>query len=254
MNKEYVQEYIRLEKEHWWFLVREKFIHAFLKKNLSDGGNQKLHILNIGVSGGATTKVLEYFGDVVSVETEAFFISYLREQNIQVTEASITQLPFADNHFDLVCAFDVIEHVENDQQALREMQRVCKANGSICISVPAFQQLWSNHDVVNLHYRRYTKNAFKKLVDIFPQLSNIKMIYFNSLLFLPVWAIRKVSNLFSNNKSKEKSDFTRFKTTGIINRLMKFIFGLEILLLGKINFPFGVSLIALLRKDSKNKI
>ncbi|MFT3910680.1 MAG: class I SAM-dependent methyltransferase [Ferruginibacter sp.] len=249
MNKEYVQQYAKLEREHWWFLVRQKIILQFLQKHIASPGKQ-LRVLNVGAAGGASSEFLKAFGDVVSVETEPLFIEYLRQQNIVVTEASITKLPFNDNCFDLVCAFDVIEHVADDVQAMKEMERVCKKDGSICITVPAFMSLWSQHDVVNGHHRRYKKNGLRSLFEKTILLKPIEITYFNSLLFLPILMTRKMSNLFRKNKKQTESDFTYFKTSSLSNSILKKIFAVELTTMKLFHFPFGASLIAVLKKNN----
>ena len=253
MNKEYVKQYVRLEKDHWWFLVRQKIILKFLKKYLQVEQTPGLKVLNVGASGGATSRLLSGFGTVESVETDLFFIEYLKQQQVAVTEASVTSLPFPDNNFDLVCAFDVIEHVADDASAIKEMTRVCKPNGAICITVPAFDVLWSGHDIVNRHYRRYRKKSLEQLEASTQILSPGKTLYFNSLLFLPILIVRKISTIFSKNKNRDTSDFTYFKTSDIPNRFFWFIFGIEVPLLG-FPFPFGVSLISLSIKKVKPPI
>jgi SAM-dependent methyltransferase len=244
MNKEYVKEYVALETAHWWFKVRQKIILQILQKFIPQEKTKRLKILNVGIAGGASSNWLSQLGDVVSVENEPAFLEYLHSQNFPVTNASITSLPFKDNIFDLVCAFDVIEHVEGHQLAIAELWRVCKLDGSLCITVPAFQSLWSNHDVVNGHQRRYTKNELQNLIG-----SNkiIYSTYFNTILFVPIFLFRKAMALFNNKPKKEESDFSYSKT----NSLAGYVFGIEPLLLRFIKFPFGVSLIALAKKVSE---
>lgn len=241
MNKEYVQQYVRLEKEHWWFVVRQKIILQFLGKNIS---HQPLNILNIGAAGGASTKWLSGLGSVVSVETEPYFIEHLKQCGIDPVNASVTALPFADNSFDLVCAFDVLEHVKDDGMAMKEMSRVCKIDGIVCVTVPAAALLWSAHDVVNGHYRRYSKRTLCKLADNFPLLNKIDSTYFNTILFLPIFIARKMQG-----KGKiPRSDFDMYNGKGLFGRICKAIFGIEVPLLRSIHFPFGVSLIAAWKK------
>ena len=250
MNKEYVQQYAKLEKEHWWFVVRQKIILQFLKKYVTE---KPISILNIGAAGGASTEWLSLFGNVVSVETEPFFIEHLKEKQLNVVESSVINMPFTDDSFDLVCALDVMEHVEDDTAALKEMKRVCRPGGMICITVPALKILWGQHDVVNGHYRRYKKNDLVYLGDSFPLLKKMEISYFNSLLFLPILAARKISNLFSNDKNNIQSDFSRYKTTGFIGHLCKIIFSTELSLLRFIHFPGGASLIAVWKKTAAGK-
>jgi SAM-dependent methyltransferase len=245
MNREYVQQYAALERKHWWFVVRQKVILQFLKKYIND---QPISVLNIGAAAGASSQWLSSLGNVVSVETEPLFI-----QHLNVINSSVTDMPFADNSFDLVCAFDVIEHVDDDVVAMKEMERVCKAGGMICVTVPALKMLWSDHDIANEHFRRYTKKSLSSLGKIFSGLKKEEIQYFNSLLFLPILAARKISNSFSKNKSRLQSDFTRYKTPGLFNKLLQIIFSLELPLLRSIHFPVGVSLIAAWKKTSINK-
>ena len=246
MNKEYVKQYAQLEREHWWFVVRQKIILYFLHKHVKTTG---LRILNIGAAGGASSKWLGELGEVVSLETDILFLEQLRSAGIDAIESSVISMPFADNSFDLVCAFDVIEHVEDDNAALAEMNRVCRKQGLLCVTVPAFQSLWGNHDVVNRHFRRYTKSTLLNRLNNLAGTSLLEMAYFNSLLFVPVFFARKISSLLPRRHKEEKADFTLFKTTGAGNKILKKIFSLELSILPKFKIPFGVSLLAVLKKN-----
>jgi SAM-dependent methyltransferase len=245
MKNDYVKEYSRLETSHWWFLVRKKIILQSLSKHIFKNGNKK--ILNIGAAAGATSQWLAAFGKVSSIENEPLFLEHLRNNNIDVTEASAEQLPFADNSFDLVCAFDVVEHIADDKKALAEMQRVCKPDGKICITVPACQFLWGRHDVANGHKRRYTFASLKQQLPA--DTAIVYSTYFNTLLFLPVYFARKIDWLIAGKKAAT-SDFESFKSNGISGAVCKFIFGLEVYLLKIMRLPFGVSLLVLLEKDA----
>ena len=249
MNKEYIQQYVWLEKEHWWFVVRQQIILYFLRKRVS--GN-RLKILNIGAAGGASSKWLGEFGEVLSLESDPLFLEHLQKTGVPATQALVESMPFEDNQFDLVCAFDVIEHVREDALALKEMQRVCKIGGIICLTVPAFQQLWSQHDFVNQHFRRYTKATLLKAVRAATSLRVLETKYFNAVLFAPIFIARKFSNLLGNKGTKQ-SDFTRFKSAGPTNCILKAIFRSELFLLPRINFPFGVSLVCLLQKTTEQQ-
>lgn len=239
MDKNYVQQYAGLEKSHWWFQSRAKIISKILGKFLPA---PPLRILNIGAAGGETSNWLSTFGKVISVEHEQDFLSFLRREGHDVVEASVTHLPFPNENFDLVCAFDVLEHVEDDAQAMKEIKRVCKSGGFICLTVPADRKLWSAHDVVNKHFRRYQQADFKALgKSLHPQYIS----YFNCFLYLPVWIARAWSNRM---KISDRSDFETFKSDGLTNKLFGSIFSLEARLMPAIRFPFGVSLFGLWKK------
>ena len=244
MKSEYIKEYGRLEVSHWWFAVRKKIILQSISHYVSPRHN--LTILNIGAAAGASSKWLEVFGKVRSVENETLFVEHLLNNNIDVINASAEKLPFEDNSFDMVCAFDVIEHIEEDKNALEEMKRVCRPGGKVCITVPAYQYLWGSHDVVNGHKRRYSFSSFKQKIPT--QLVIKYSTYFNTLLFIPILLARKMQRLFGN-KNIEASDFENFKQSDLSAKICRFIFGLELPLLKMIRLPFGVSLLVLLEKN-----
>src|SRR5688572_26761955 len=110
MNKEYYREYYDYERYNWWFKVRYRIIDYFLKKYLPIRDN--IRILNIGVATGRSTEILMKYGDVTSLEYDAECCEFTRDVlQIEVIQGSILELPFSDKQFDIVCAFDVIEHV-----------------------------------------------------------------------------------------------------------------------------------------------
>ncbi len=242
MNREYYDQYYELERTHWWFKVRAKIIINHCAYLLNK--NQTTRVLNVGAGTGFISQKLEAIGEIESIEYDQELIDQtLKRTTLQIKQGSILDLPYADESFDLVCAFDVIEHVADDAKAIEEMKRVCKKNGHIFITVPAFQFLWSKHDEVNHHFRRYTK---KSLLSVMLHPPIVFISYFNTLLFIPILILRMVNNLKQNIKLKNKdsqSDFSEISSPGI-NRVFEFIFNLETRLLkNRIAFPFGVSLL-----------
>lgn len=244
MDKEYCVTYAVLEKTHWWFLARAKIITSVLVNYLP---KKSLSILNIGVAGGETSRWLSQFGKVTSVENDPVFMDHLMQSGVEVVAASITHLPFPDASFDLVCAFDVVEHVEEDKVAMREMKRVCRNEGFVCITVPADRKLWSAHDVVNQHYRRYQIADFKALG---AEMENLYTSYFNAILYVPIWVARAWP---FRKKRSPKSDFENYKTGSLSNRMLKSIFSFEAFFIPKIKFPIGVSLIGLWKVSRQEK-
>lgn len=248
MNKQYYLEYFELERHNWWFRVRESIIKDILTRFVGCG--QPLKILNIGAATGRTSEMLAAFGDVTSIEYDKDCCEFVRAKTgLPVINASILELPFPEQSFDLVCAFDVIEHVEDDSTAVLEMERVCKRAGYVYVTVPAFKVLWSHHDVVNQHFRRYTLTNLSRL---FKDLegSNVFKSYFNSVLFLPIFGFRVLSNLFGNkNRKGSGSDFSVMNGQRWINRFLFKVFSIERPLLKFMRFPAGVSIIFLWKKD-----
>lgn len=250
MQKEYYPWYYRIEREHWWFQVRNEILKNLVR---DFSGKQSLKILNVGVATGYTTEMLQEFGDLTSVEYDKDCYDYLQSfLPGKIVNASITELPFSDNEFDIVCAFDVLEHVQEDREAVRELNRVCKKNGTIIVSVPAYRFLWSEHDIINHHVTRYTE---KELLNLFSRNKIVYSSYFNFFLFIPIALVRVVKTLMFGKPKVElaKSDFKSVEPT-IISRILKFIFSCEKLFINRrISLPFGVSIILVAAKHNNEQ-
>ncbi len=248
MERKYYEEYYTLERTNWWFKVRN---HILMEQVATiANGRTDLKILNIGAGTGRTTELLQAFGQVTSVEYDAYCVAFTRDKlPFEIQEGSILELQFPDHSFDLVCAFDVIEHVEDDGLAVREMKRVCRKGGSVIVSVPAFQFLWSHHDVINHHHRRYTMTGLKQLFSSNhangkPHGGIVYTTYFNSLLFLPIATFRLIAKWLPKKLIRKGTgaDNHVVPEGSPVNRLLESLFGIERpLLRGGLRFPFGVS-------------
>jgi len=208
MNQSYYKQYYQIEREHWWFIVRNQIIINHLKQTLPN--QRPLKVLNVGVATGHLSELLEVFGSVKSVEYDTECYAFTKANVlIDLIQGSILELPFADDTYDLVCAFDVIEHVEEHQLAVDEMKRVCKPQGLVCVTVPTFMFLWNRHDEVNHHVRRYTMSVLEGLFK--KNGSIVFSSYFNFWLFFPIAFFRLLSKLLPLHRQKIEdagSDFT----------------------------------------------
>ena len=247
MDKNYYKAYYHLERRHWWFLARGEMLIAHLKQVF--GGRTDLKILNIGAATGHSSERLAALGSVLSVEYDTDCFDFVRQNvPIDIINGSILDLPFPDDSFDLVCAFDVIEHVADDALAVAEMRRVCKKGGIVSVSVPAFQFLWSEHDVINHHFRRYTASQLRGLFE--QQMQPVYQSYFNFWLFFPIAFVRLLANILKPKASAEtaKSDFETVNN-GVINRLFYSIFRSEwFFLKRRWVLPVGVSILSTWKK------
>lgn len=251
MEKNYYKEYYHLERSHWWFLARADILMTHISQIFQD--RKDLKILNIGAATGRSSELLTQFGDVMSVEYDKNCYDFVKNTlDIPIVNGSILDLPFEDEQFDLVCAFDVIEHVIDDHLAVSEMRRVCKKNGVMCVTVPAFMFLWSEHDMVNHHYRRYTSAILR---GVFGKTdTNIFHSYFNFWLFFPIAVFRLIAKVLpakkKSNQEETGSDFGAFNNH-FLNTLFYRIFRSENFLLKRfINLPVGISILSSWRKNS----
>lgn len=238
MDREYYKDYAILERSHWWFLVRRDIILYHLRVITNNG--KALRVLNVGAATGYSSEFLQEFGEVTSVEYDQECCAFVKNKyGKEFIQASITALPFADNSFDLVCAFDVVEHIEDDGLAVEELKRVTRSGGFICVTVPAFNFLWSKHDDVNHHFRRYTRTGIENLFNTDGRILN--STYFNSFLFFPIALFRMFNK--GGGDEASKSDFGVAKNS-FASSIARWIFSLEkpLLSLG-LSFPVGVSIL-----------
>jgi SAM-dependent methyltransferase len=166
-----------------------------------------------------------------------------REQGQEcVVQAKAEELPFAVGTFDIICAFDVLEHLDNDLAALGQWRDLLKPEGHLLLSVPAYRFLWDSQDDLANHKRRYALRELRgKLAD--SQLVVRKITYFNTMLFPLVLVIRLLRKAQSMvvGETMNRSDFSLTRA-GKVKDLLCEVFSSEIRLLSRLNFPFGGSI------------
>ena len=143
-----------------------------------------------------------------------------------------------DRHYDLIGAFDVIEHIEDDHAALASIATKLKPSGTFVMTVPAHQWMWTAHDTVNHHKRRYSKRSLRRLINRSP-MRLVKLGYFNSLLFPLAVAERAASKL----RGKEDADVKL--PPAPLNAALEKVFATERYLVGRLPLPPGLSLFAI---------
>jgi ubiquinone/menaquinone biosynthesis C-methylase UbiE len=241
----------RLEQSYWWFVGKQFLVREQVKPLLMNRGTGA-RILDIGSGTGIILKTLEEFGQAFGMERSQEAIQFLKKRSLKRIVCSDAEqvLPFKDGSFTLVTCLDVLEHLDHDRALLTEMIRVCKEGGYILVTAPAYNRLWSPHDSVLRHRRRYTRTR------LLGQLSGmkaqvLKASYYNFMLSLPILAVRKLRSLFSE-KGKGQSDFFIDLPEGL-NRSLSALYKLEILGLRILRYPYGVSLLVLLRKPYRER-
>ncbi|MEK7590059.1 MAG: class I SAM-dependent methyltransferase [Patescibacteria group bacterium] len=227
---------------NWWYKVRRKIIHDLIKK-YGYIENKNIKILDAGCGVGTLLKELEKYGNVSGLDFSEIAVNFCKEKNIKnVSIGNITKLPFPDNTFDIVLALDVVEHVEDDLSAMREIYRVMKGDGVAIITVPAFKFLWGITDEMSNHHRRYTISELKTKIKS-SGLSIVRSSYFNTFLFIPIALVRCFVRLFNIRIMSENET-----GNGAVNTILYKIFYAESIFLKYINFPFGVSAFVICKK------
>lgn len=244
MDQDFFAEYAVIEDTHWWFRGRRRIFEHLLAPLAS--GHETRRILDIGFGTGAMLTFLARYGAVIGMDMSAEAIRFARTRcDRPMLLGDITKIPLADRALDMVTAFDIVEHVDDERGALAELARVCKPGGHLLVTVPAFQFLWGNQDVVSHHKRRYTLGQLQRGVED-AGFRIVNLSYFNSLLFPIVAAVRVARRLAGGAPGDEipKSDFTMTKP-GLVNDTLARVFGAEGRLLARWRLPVGVSLLCL---------
>lgn len=233
-----------VEANHWWFVARRRlFADLIARQRLSADAR----VLDIGTSTGTNLRLLRDLGfaNRRGLDLSDDAIRWCAEKGLgKVEKGDVCNLPFGDGEFDLVLATDIIEHVDDDLRAITEIRRVLAPGGTAIISVPAFQSLWGLQDDVSHHKRRYLK---KELLELIRRggLSCRNGFYFNYLLFMPIWGARQLIRLL-----QVKLDSENQLNTPLLNRLLTWIFTLDVVTARVIHPPFGVSIVAVTRRDA----
>ncbi|KRB44152.1 MULTISPECIES: bifunctional 2-polyprenyl-6-hydroxyphenol methylase/3-demethylubiquinol 3-O-methyltransferase UbiG [unclassified Terrabacter] len=155
-----VRKLAELEDDHWWYRERRHLLGKAI------AGLVPGRALDIGAAGGGNTRVLREHGwDAVALEYGSDGAEVAHGRGLATLRGDATRLPFADGSLDLVMAFDLLEHLEDDDAAVAEVHRVLKPTGTYLVAVPADPRLWSEHDEAVDHVRRYTREGLLELLD-----------------------------------------------------------------------------------------
>lgn len=212
METIFESKYLKLEKNWWWFVGRRNLLLQMIK-NITYSS-----VLEIGCGSGELSPYLKNYNGID-----------ISKNSCKSIIGDAHELPFKSDSFDLILLLDLLEHTD-DKLVMEEVYRIIKPNGHVIIMVPAFDFLWSQHDIDNHHLRRYRRgmlplNKFK----------TIMFTYWNCLLFpLMVLAKQKKSQLVA--------------VPLFVNYILCKVLRLENYIISKnIRLPIGVTLVYLLK-------
>lgn len=225
-----------VEDKHFWFVSTRMIVkNTFIDKGLSGS-----RCLDIGCGTGGTMLALKDLGEFVGLDQSILAAQYARMRTGNpVLVGTGTCIALKSASFDCVLALDVFEHIENDEEAVREIKRVLKSGGILIATVPCHQCLFSEHDRALHHVRRYSRN---RIISILESTGFVieRVTWINMTLF-PMVAIHRLITRFVKVGVKPKSDASI--SLGFFNEIFKWIMLREASILKRINLPFGLSLL-----------
>lgn len=230
------------QNENWWYSGRRKLLVAILERYRISG-----HVLDIGAGTGAGYAFLSRLGETISMEASREAIDYFQQV---YPKAAIFQGSLPDkidpeikkSRYDLITLLDVLEHIDDDRSSINEIKQLLADNGWLLITVPAYSWLWSSHDKVLMHQRRYRAEQMRKLVTD-SGLTVEYLGYFNAILF-PLAVISRLTLRF------KKSYDPVSRGIPAINTILTRIFSLEAYLVKFMQLPYGLSVIVLAKNGS----
>ncbi|MEN9224571.1 MAG: class I SAM-dependent methyltransferase [Thermostichus sp. HHBFW_bins_43] len=237
MDPKAYEQMANLEEEHWWFVAR-RYILSRVIETLPLPSSP--HILEAGCGSGGNLKMLSQFGKVWGMEKSELARSLAQARDIGIIESGElpARIPFEGRQFDLIVLLDVLEHLEQDKESLQALSLRLKSTGYLVVTVPAYPWLWSSHDELNHHKRRYTRAQLLTVLEA-SGLKVYTLCYFNSFLFPLIAGIRLTQKIFRLQESRDLKMLSLW-----VNQLLTRIFAAEAYLIPKHSLPFGLSLLA----------
>jgi len=239
MDPAYVAVHMEEDRSHWWFRGRLAVILATLRRALPP---RRVRLLELGCGTGNVLAALSQFGEAVGMEAHGDLIAAARAAGLDVRAGHLPDdLGVPPGWAEVVLLLDVIEHVDDDVATLSAARAGVGEGGLLVVTVPAYRWLWSGHDEILGHRRRYTAAELRAAVER-AGFRVVRVSYFNTLLFPLLVAVRTWKRL----RGDRGHDLRR--PAAPLNWLLERIFAFERHLVARVPLPFGASLLLIGRR------
>lgn len=244
MKAEAIDSEQALEETYWWFIGRRAILDRVLRRFVR---HTRLAV-DVGCGSGRNLLMLQPYSDsLIGFDRSPEALKFARARGFPIACADGQSIPLADSSATLLCALDVLEHLDDDMVALSEFHRVLQRRGLLLLNVPAYRFLWSEHDEALMHRRRYTASELhiKLTRSGFVVLRRSYAVFF---LFFPIVFYRLFRGLVPKNPFAPRASYVI--VPGLLNRFFVRLLKLEAWLMGAINLPFGTSLMVLAQRTA----
>lgn len=245
-------EYQRLyerESEYWWNVGRRHILEAALSRWVPTGIPEAA-VLDVGCGAGGNILFLKNFGKVTGLDISKEALLFSGDKGFsELVLGRAEKMPFLDRSFDIVSALDCIEHIEDDEVALRENHRVLRDGGTFLLTVPAHRWLWSRHDEALHHKRRYTVGGLRdKISGAGFQVKEMSHFVIPAIPFLLLQkSIRGVTKTLFPKRQEVVETYDVLLPSFLNSALIAWL-SFERMVMKKTAIPFGSSLLAVAKK------
>ena len=248
LSSAYYTQYLDAARSHWWFRGREQVVQSVARPLMPHLG---MLIADVGSGPGGLARAVFPDGRIVAMDVSLTPLQANTSADARVV-GDAARVPCRTGSVAALCAFDVLEHLDDDVGALREWHRVLMPGGWVVLTVPAYQALWSAHDDFNGHHRRYRRRALQRLLSDTGFLVR-RLTYFNTVLLPAVALVRWTQRLLKSRSPQGSSssalgelDFQQ-RFPRWLERCFEGAFQLEAMWLRRHTLPAGVSICAVVQ-------
>lgn len=244
MNPAEYERMYRYEDSYWWFVSRRELVDALLSQLPLPS---RAVVVDVGCGTGATALLLQKYGLVVGIDISPLALHWSAQRGVNhLVQASAERLPLRSGCVDVVIATDILEHLDDDVAVLREFWRVLKPGGYVVVTAPAYRILWSEHDLALMHRRRYVAGVLARR----SRQAGFEVVRLTYALFL-LFPLALVMRLLRRRPPAHKPPEAQLPPLPPwLNRLLIGVQRFETRLLRWLRFPWGVSVVAILRRPA----
>lgn len=232
------------EEWYWWHRARQSIVTRLLRRYVGEAPNP---ILDVGCGTGATSAAIANGGQLLGIDLGPQAVASARERGLEVAQMDATSIGARSDCFGLVVALDVLEHLDDPMAAAREFRRALRPGGRLLVTVPAYQWLWSSHDVALGHRRRYTRNPLQELLrgaGFEVELCS----YVMSAALPPAALVRLIERLPGRRRHDDAAESGYVDVPGWLNAILSRLVALDGHLVGRLPIPAGLTVVAIARR------